>query len=114
MTDIVDNNAYVSPAGMEKVPLILWSPSVNTKCQQVFDSPAALHKDFNKFEGESVLFASENIPVFRSPELKNFELLPLFPAGDIAAKLSGDIAVKSGIPLKQFYLGAYPSAQKKK
>jgi hypothetical protein len=113
MLDKMDNNAYVSPAGMENVPLILWSPSDNKKCQQTFNSPVALHEDLKIFEGGSVFFNSESVAVFRSPELKNFELLPLFPAKGIASKLPVDLVQKSGISKKQFYLGAYPQENMK-
>ncbi|MGA2916868.1 MAG: right-handed parallel beta-helix repeat-containing protein [Sedimentisphaerales bacterium] len=108
MVDKLNNNVYVQRAETGFPRMIYWSPAPDdSNCQVFFDSPIALNKEYPQFEADSQNFVHYQGPLFKSPELKNFELLSDFPGSKIAAKLPAEIK-KLLEPKKDKFIGAYP------
>jgi parallel beta-helix repeat protein len=105
----LDYNMYVR--GLDKTrPLILWSSALNDHCQQLaLDSPDGIHKLYPEFSANSKYFANDNVPLFKSPELGNYELLQTFPGYKSASPLPAEVSKLLGISKKDIrYIGAYP------
>jgi parallel beta-helix repeat protein len=104
----LDNNAYVQRAQIGSPRMIYWSPASDSNCQIFFDSPAALNKMYPEFEADSQNFVNYSGPLFKSPELGNYQLLQAFPASKSDAKLPSEIK-KLLEPQKDIkFIGAYP------
>jgi parallel beta-helix repeat protein len=73
----VDGNVYVRADATAR-PLIVWSPADGEDCTVKLDTPAGLAKLLPQFEAHSQLLVRDPHAVLRSPELKNYELLPAF------------------------------------
>lgn len=105
----LDNNVYVRQIDKSPHPLILWSPEKNEKCRLTFNSLEEFQKQHPEFSNHSQYFAEYNGPLFKSPELGNFQLLPDFPGCDAGTKLPSEISSLLG-QTKRF-IGAYPPVQ---
>lgn len=105
----IDHNVYVRNTANENIPLILWSPADNEKCQQEFSSPNNLQKTFMCFATHSRYFADYHGPLFKSIELGNYQLLKNFPGINSATELPDDIRNLFG--QSEQYIGAFPSVQ---
>lgn len=104
----VDNNVYVRGALRDSEPLILWSPGVSGDCQMAFESPEALQKVFPEFGSQSQYFSGD-IPLFRSRELGNYQLVRTFPGAKSASLIPAEIVQLLGLPAKDNrYIGAFP------
>ncbi len=107
----LNNNVYVQRAETGFPRMIYWSPAPDSNCQVFFDSPAALNKANPEFEADSQSFVNYQGPLFKSPELGNYELLQAFPASKSAAKLPAEIKKLIGLKKDIKFIGAYPPIQ---
>jgi parallel beta-helix repeat protein len=104
-----DHNVFVRNPDGE--PLLLWSPAKGTECQAAFRSPKDVQKMFPEFCKESQDYA-DDIPLFKSPMLGNYQLLPSFPGSQAASSLPAEIRKLMGISGKgEKYVGAYPLSE---
>ena len=105
----LDYNVYVRRPGAASVPLIWWSPVQNDNCQAAFESLEGLRKLHPEFEADSRYFADYNGPLFKSPELGNYQLLQAFPGSKAAKQLPSQISELLGLAqTDQRFVGAYP------
>ncbi len=105
---VIDNNVYVQGYD-RKHPLILWSPVSNAECHQLYGTLEEFRMDYPGFSSNSQHIANKNIPLFRSPDIGNFQLLPGFPGTQVATPLPVNIAKLMGLPAKyKSFVGAYP------
>ena len=74
----LDANLYVRQAPSSQ-PLITWTPAAGESCQQRIDAVADLQRDTG-FELNGRAFVDYRGALFRSPELRDFQLVEL-PAG---------------------------------
>jgi hypothetical protein len=102
----VDGNAYVRAASA--APLIAWSPSANKDCQANFATLDAFGKA-SGMEKQGVSFADYEGTVFRSVELRRFELAQRLP-GIHALVLAPEAAKALGREVAAALPGAYPDA----
>ena len=106
----LDYNVFVRSGNSPDNPLIWWSPVKNEKRRISFNSLEGLKKLHPEFSAHSSYFPGWKGPLFKSPELDNFELLKSFSAANAGSKVPADVAkllVKSSNP----YVGAYPPTQ---
>jgi len=103
-----DNNVYVKGGAGASTPPILWSPATKSECQMAFESIESFRKVAPEFSAQSLMFA-DDIPLFKNPELGNYQLLDSFPGSKAAAPVPDEIRSALGLPQKGVkYLGAYP------
>jgi hypothetical protein len=90
--------------------LISWSSALDNNCRQLaLNSPEALHKLYPEFSTHSKYFVDEDISLFKSPELGNYELIQTFPEHRKASPLPTEIRKLLNLPKKDIrYIGAYP------
>lgn len=74
----LDANLYIRQ-GAASQPLILWSPAPGETCQRGIDTLAEIRAVTPAFERNGHALADYRGAVFRSPELRNFELAELPP-----------------------------------
>jgi hypothetical protein len=104
----LDYNIYVR-ADERKYPLILWSPAANPNCQIEIKSLAEIRKLYPKFSANSREFLNYSDPLFKCPQLHNFQVLPEFSAVKLGFKLPIEITKLLKSPEKIVnYIGAYP------
>ncbi len=104
----LDYNAYVWQGNISKRS-ILFSPAKNAGCQAAFDSLEGLQKLNPEFSAHSQSFVNYSSPLFKSPELENYQLLQAFGASKAAAKLPSEIRKLLGLSKKNSrFIGAYP------
>jgi parallel beta-helix repeat protein len=107
----LDYNVYVR-GGDRNEPLILWSPAADVNCQTRFESPEGLQKLHPEFSAHSKYFANYSGPLFKSPELDNYQLLKVFPGSTAATSLPDEISKLLGREKKETpFVGAYPPLQ---
>ena len=105
----IDHNVYARRAENTSSPLILWSPASGDQCQERFESAIDLHKSFPQFSANDVSFSGYTGPLFRSVELRNYQLIPTAPGAKSGMQLPDEIrkllhqSKKDGL-----YVGAYP------
>jgi parallel beta-helix repeat protein len=103
----LDFNMYVRNSDVGTNPLILWSFAKKDSCKTLFfkalDELQKLHPEFS---AHSRYFANYNGPLFKSPELGNYQLLQAFPESDAGTQLPSEVSKLLG----QYkpYIGAYP------
>ena len=103
-----DYNMFVRHSDKDPKPLILWTPAMNNDNQIAFGSLEDFQKMFPEFSAHSQVF-SEDIPLFKSRELGNYQLLPTFPGSDAASQLPGEVVKLLGLLKKDSrYIGAFP------
>jgi parallel beta-helix repeat protein len=104
----LDYNVYVR-GGDRAEPLILWSPAADVNCQTRFESPEGLQKLHPEFSAHSRYFANYSGPLFKSPELDNYQLLKAFPGSTAATRLPAETGELLGRGKKDArFTGAYP------
>lgn len=106
----LDYNVYIQSANKKNIPLILWSSTQDNNCRQiVLDSPASLNKLYPEFSSHSKYFIGEEVMVFKSKELGNYELLPECPVYKYGIPIPSAIGKLVGVSKKDVkYVGAYP------
>lgn len=104
-----DYNVYVRHSEKESKPLILWTPAMNNDYQTAFESLEELQKMCPEYCAQSLHF-TDDVPLFKSRELNNFQVLRAFPGNKIASQLPAEISKLLGLPKKDIrYIGAYPT-----
>jgi parallel beta-helix repeat protein len=107
----LDYNVYVRGSDRAE-PLILWSPAADVNCQTKFESLEGLHKAYPEFSAHSRYFANYAGPLFKCPELDNYQLLKAFPGCTTATRLPPEIEKLLGQGKKDVrFTGAYPPLQ---
>jgi parallel beta-helix repeat protein len=104
----LDYDVYVR--GRDRAePLILWSPAADVNCQTRFESLDGLQKLHPEFAAHSKYFANYSGPLFKGPELDNYQLLQRFPGATTATSLPAEISELLGRGKKDTrFIGAYP------
>jgi hypothetical protein len=104
----LDYNVYVRRSDTS-VPLVFWSPAPDPNCQVAFESLEGLQKLHPEFSAHSRYFANYNGPLFKSPELGNYQLLQAFPGCTAATALPSETGELLGRGKKDApFIGAYP------
>ncbi len=104
-----DYNIFVRDSSKSAGPVIFWSPAKNDECQLLFKSLEDYQKLFPKFSDHSRYFADYKHRLFKSPELKNYELMKEFPGSASGAQLPLEISKLLGFTKKDArFIGAYP------
>jgi hypothetical protein len=103
----LDYNVFVQRGDKAFERLILWSPAQDPGCQAAFGSPEGFHKMNAEFSANSRNFVNYKGPLFKSPELDNYQLLQAFPASKAATQLPSEISKLLGSSQKKF-LGLFP------
>jgi hypothetical protein len=102
----LDGNVYVRKGAAG--PLVVWGPLAGESCQRELASLDELRKE-SGFEAHGSAFTDYAGALFRSPELRRYELarlLPgLAPAGDLPAEVRRLLGWREGEPRTP---GAYP------
>ncbi|MGD0590006.1 MAG: right-handed parallel beta-helix repeat-containing protein [Bacteroidota bacterium] len=105
-----DYNMYVRGSSAAIGPLILWSPAKNNDCQFSCESLEGLQKLYPEFLAHSRYFADDNVPLFKSSVLGNYQLVQEFPGYKTASPLPAEISKLLGLRKKDArFIGAYPS-----
>ena len=105
----LDNNVYVRHAGKDIAPLMLWSPAKNDDCRIAVESLERVGKLYPGFSVHSRSFA-DDVPLFKSRELGNYQVLEAFPGSQSAALLPVEIRELLDISEKYTrFVGAYPA-----
>lgn len=105
----LDFNMYVRSSKKAAAPLILWSPTKNDKCLMSFESLEGLQKLYPEFSAHSRYYPDYNGPLFKSPELGNYQLLQAFPESDTGLLLPPDVSKL--LRQSKSFIGAYPPVQ---
>jgi hypothetical protein len=102
----VDGNLYVRGPGGG--PLVAWSPVAGEKCLVELDALDALRKLQPSFERRGAHLAGPGLALFRSPELRRFDLAQPLPAAPTLADLPAEVRRLLGWPEKGAVIpGAY-------
>ena len=105
----LDHNVYVYSNNETTYPQIQWSPATGSDCQAGFESLENLRKLYPQFSSNSREFKNYTGPLFKSPKLKNFQLLSSFPGLKSGVQLPAMISNLIGQKKKDGqYIGAYP------
>jgi hypothetical protein len=88
----LDYNVYVRGSAITDNPIILWSPVKNEQCRMTFNSLDEFHKMQPGFSTHSRYFPHYNGPLFKSPELVNYQVLKAFPGSAAGMKLPAKIS----------------------
>ncbi|MBN2356876.1 right-handed parallel beta-helix repeat-containing protein [candidate division KSB1 bacterium] len=105
----LDHNVYVTASNRANRPIILWSPEKNEQCRSTYASLEAFHAKHAEFSTNSRYLPNYNGPLFKSPELGHYQLLPAFPGINTGKDLPA--SVKYLPHPSQKTVGAYPSLQ---
>lgn len=106
-----DNNAFVRGTGSGFNTIAYFSPAANQECQQVVKTIEDLQKASGA-SANSVFYENVNMPLFKSKEIGNYQVLSAFPGNRVAVQLPADIQKLLGLTNKyKPYLGAYPINQ---
>lgn len=105
-------NTYVRNSGQSDVPLIIWGPVKNEKCQAELNNPSELKKITGLFSDRDKYFPGYTGPLFKDFDGKNYAVLKTFAGAYNARKLPPDVQSVAGFPknLKPFS-GAYPPVE---
>jgi parallel beta-helix repeat protein len=105
----LDNNVMVKGGGSFFHTLIYWGPYQNADCQLGIESPEEFKLIFNGSALNNHLYKDHQLPLFKSPELRDYRLLSEFPGAKVAAFLPQHVRQLLGLPGKyQPYVGAWP------
>jgi hypothetical protein len=103
-----DYNVFVKDVNSGYPVLLHWSPAPVEGCRTEIVSLEGMKKVFEGSSGSSRIYESNNMPLFKSFELGNFELNPSFPGANNAAALPVEVQKLLGLPAKyKPYTGAY-------
>ncbi len=104
-----DYNVYVKDANNGLKAIAYWSPASGAGCQKVVESPDDLKTLFEGSSANSKVFESYNLPLFKSPELGDYQLNQAFPGVNTATVLPDEIKKLLGLqPKYKPYIGAFP------
>ena len=103
----LDGNLYVRE-GTAQQPLVTWSPVAATPCQMGIASLEDLRKLTPQFESHGHYIPGYTGALFRSPELRNFELAQLPPGIEPRADIPDDVRRAVGWNAGVFLPGAFP------
>lgn len=109
--DAMDGNVYVRPARTETPPLINWSPTVGESHRTELSAPSELHALQPNFEAHAHSWSDYHGPLFRSAELKNFELDAAFVGATSGVSLPPDVRKQLGWPDGVTFPGAFAPAR---
>ncbi len=87
----LDYNVYVRRGNAGSQPLIVWSPAATANSLLDIKSLEDLKKLYPEFEAHGKAFDNYDGPLFRSPDLGNYELLKAFPGSSAASPLPAEI-----------------------
>jgi hypothetical protein len=105
----MDFNVFIKSPESNYSTLAQWAPSENAGCMENIESLDALKKVFNGSSTNSKYFENKNLPLFKSVELGNYELLSEFPGTKTAMPLPANVQKLLGLsPEYAPYVGAYP------
>lgn len=104
----IDHNVYVHVPNKDNQALISWSPVSNDLCRLQLESPGDLKKLHPEFSTDSKYYHLSDIPLFKSIEIGNYQLLESFPGLSVATDLPEIIKEVLEINKKTAgYIGAY-------
>jgi parallel beta-helix repeat protein len=102
-----DYNVFVRGSKMLDKTFAFWSPYANVDCQQGANSLADL-QNLSGALANGMLLENTDLPIFRSIELGNYQLLSSFPGIKVASPLPLNVQKLLGLPPKYLpYIGAY-------
>ena len=105
---LYDYNVYVHNIENKSDTLLYWSPADNAECQQAILPLDALQKYTGASENSKII-GNYNLPLFRSPELGNYQIQAAFPGAKAGTTLPAEVQKLLGLPNKYSpYIGAYP------
>lgn len=105
----LDNNVMVKGSGSNFNTLIYWGPYQNADCQLGIESPEELKLIFNGSALNNHFYKDHQLPLFKSPELRDYRLLSEFPGVKVATNIPQHVRLLLGLPGKyQPYVGAWP------
>lgn len=107
---VFDHNVYVRRGGTQE-PLIRWSPAANAESMLAFATPEALTRAYPQFGAHDRWFADYRGPLFKSTDLRRFELLAEFAGATSNAPLPEAIRPRLNLPAAPTYPGALPPAR---
>jgi parallel beta-helix repeat protein len=103
-----DNNVFVKQNDSYKT-LAFWSPSKAENCQSEIKSLAELQQ-LSGAAAKSMYFEGKHLPMFKSAELDNYQLLDVFPGKTVATETPANVKKLMGIPADmKGFVGAYSS-----
>jgi hypothetical protein len=94
----VDGNVYVR--GASAGPLVAWSPVAGEKCLVELASLDELRKLQPTFERRGAYLAGPGTAIFRSPELRRFDLAQPLPGAPTVADVPAEVRRLLGWPEK--------------
>jgi parallel beta-helix repeat protein len=101
-----DNNVIVKQNDNHKT-LAFWSPSKAENCQSEIKSLDEL-KNLSGASAKSMYFEGKHLPMFKSAELNNYQLLDVFPGKTVATETPTNVKKLMGIPADaKGFVGAY-------
>jgi hypothetical protein len=104
----LDGNVYVRPE-VTGQPLIVWGPAPGERCLAELGSLDELRRLQPAFEARGRSLAGDAAAVFRSPQLRRYDLAHLLPGLASADDVPADVAKLLGWPAAQPRApGAYP------
>lgn len=102
-----DHNVFVKDEGNKYKPLAYWSPLSNQNCQAEVTSFDELKK-VSGTAANSIYLENKHLPMFISPQLKNYRLIDEFPGKAIATEVPHNVKKLLGIPGEsKGFIGAY-------
>jgi hypothetical protein len=104
-----DYNMFVRGADSVSNPLIYWSPVENNNCQLISGSLEGLQKVYPEFLTHSRYYPKYNGPLFKSPDMGNYQLMQAFPESNEAVSLPSEVSKLLGQSKR--FVGAYPPLQ---
>jgi parallel beta-helix repeat protein len=105
----LDYNIYVRDSSASAGPLIFWSPANNSECQLLCRSFSDFQRMLPEFSNHSQYFTDFKNRLFKSPELKNYELLYGLSGSAAGTTIPDEIVKLLGISKKDIkFIGAYP------
>ncbi len=102
----LDNNVYVK-LNENNAPLIWMAQKINNNCLSQFSDSKELFQAKKEYASKSISLINYKGPLFKSIELKNFELTDGFNKKSIAVDLPDSIKKLVGKNASKPYIGAY-------
>ena len=105
----LDYNVYVRRGDTDSETLITWSPAPGENASLDLKSPEELNKLYPEFSAHSKYFDNYDGPLFKSPELGNYELLKAFAGSSVGGPLPAEIRkLLDRTNQENHFPGAYP------
>jgi len=87
----LNNNVYVRGEDTSGAPIILWSPEKNDECRLIFNSLEEFTKLHPALSKNSLYLPDYSGPLFKSPELDNYQIMIGFPGEKSGAEVPAGI-----------------------